>query len=85
MLHDGAAAVLLLRLSIEHLALRAQAVGFGDEGVDFLASLQDGFNGFVEDDLRFVEFFLDLGGALISSDPFLHLTRWTWCVCASPS
>lgn len=59
-LHDGAAAVLLLGLGIEHLALSAQAVGFSDKTVDLFASLKNGFDRLVENDLGFVEFFLDL-------------------------
>jgi hypothetical protein len=36
-LHDHAARVLLLRLSVEHLARSAQVVGLGDKVVEFLA------------------------------------------------
>lgn len=46
-LHDHTAAVLLLRLRIEHLTLRTQSVGLGDQTIDFLASLQYRFDGFV--------------------------------------
>jgi hypothetical protein len=36
-LHDHAARVLLLRLSVEHLARSAQVVGLCDKVVEFLA------------------------------------------------
>jgi hypothetical protein len=39
-LHERAAAVLLLGLCVEHLALSTQSVGFGYKAVDLLSALQ---------------------------------------------
>ena len=67
LLHDHTAAVLLLRLGIEHLTLRTQSVRFGDQAIDLLASLQYRLDGLVQHNLCLVELFLDLFQKSVSS------------------
>lgn len=58
--HDRAAAVLLLRLCVEHFALGTEAIRLGHQAVNLLTSLQYRFNGLVQYNLRLVELLLDL-------------------------
>ena len=53
--HDDAARVLLLRLGVEHLALRAQPIALRDQVVNLLAAFQHTFNGLVHDLLCVVQ------------------------------
>lgn len=67
------------RLTVEHLALVAEAVALGDEVVDLLAALQHALDGLVQDDLGLVELPLDLHDAvglvrvLVLGEVFLEL------------
>lgn len=51
-------------LTVEHLALGAQAVTLGDEVVNLFATLQDALDGFVQHNLGLVELLLDLHDAV---------------------
>lgn len=77
-LHDHAARVLLLGSPIKHLALITQRVTPLHQVINLLPTLQDGFDGLVQDDLGLVEFFLDLhdsvrlGGVLVLGQVLLE-------------
>ncbi len=68
-----------LWLTVEHLALVAEAVALGDEVVDLLATLQHAFDSLVQDDFSFVQLLLDLHNAvglmrvLVLGEVFLQL------------
>jgi hypothetical protein len=62
--HNHTARVLLLRLRIKHLALRAQPVALGHQAVNLLPALQHALNRLVQHNLRLVQLLLDLHDAV---------------------
>lgn len=60
-LHDNTARVLLLGLSVKHLARGGQVVALGDERIHLLAALEGGLDALVQYPLRLVELFLNRG------------------------
>ena len=59
-LHDRAAAVLLLRLRVEHLRLRAETIRLRNQTINLLSSLKDRLDSLVQHNLRLIEFLLNL-------------------------
>lgn len=74
LLHDRAAAVLLLGRLVEHLALRTQSVGLCDKSIYLLATLQYGFDGLVQNNLGLVKLLLDLWFTVLASHPSPWIT-----------
>jgi hypothetical protein len=63
-LHDDTARILLLRLGVEHLALRAQPITLSHQVINLLTALQHTLNSLVQHDLGLIQLLLDLDDAV---------------------